>query len=264
MNLEISLEDLLKNGSHFGHNKKRWNPKMEKFIYGEKNGTHILDLRKSLPLIENALKFALECSKNKKRFLFVSTKKQHGEIVENIAKETGNYFVNFRWLGGMITNWNTVKNSINTLNNYENILNSDETVFTKKELSDIEKKKIRLEKTLGGIVEMNSTPDVLFIIDTNVESIAVKEAIKLNIPIVAILDSNSDPTGINHPIPGNDDARRSIDLYCELLKETIIDAKKNIALNKTNNDLVSKDNNLEVKGNPTKATEKTSNKTQSK
>ena len=113
---------------------------MEKFIYGEKNGTHILDLRKSLPLIENALKFALECSK-KKKFLFVSTKKQHGEIVENIATDTGNYFVNFRWLGGMITNWNTVKNSINTLNNYENILNSDETVFTKKELSDIERKK---------------------------------------------------------------------------------------------------------------------------
>ena len=226
MNLEISLEDLLKNGSHFGHNKKRWNPKMEKFIYGEKNGTHILDLRKSLPLIENALKFALECSKNKKKFLFVSTKKQHGEIVENIAKETGNYFVNFRWLGGMITNWNTVKNSINTLNNYENILNSDETVFTKKELSDIEKKKIRLEKTLGGIVEMKSTPDVLFIIDTNREHIAVLEAKKLGIPIIAILDSNSNPDGIDFPIPGNDDARRAIDLYCNLIKETINAAKK--------------------------------------
>ena len=119
MNIEISLDDLLKNGSHFGHNKKRWNPKMGKYIYGEKNGTHILDLRKSLPLIESALKFAHESSKNKKKFLFVSTKKQHSEIVENIAKETGNYFVNFRWLGGMITNWNTVKNSINTLNNYE-------------------------------------------------------------------------------------------------------------------------------------------------
>ena len=114
MNIEISLEDLLKNGSNFGHNKKRWNPKMEKYIYGEKNGTHILDLRKSLPLIENALKFANESSKNKKKFLFVSTKKQLSEIVENIAKETNNYFVNFRWLGGMITNWNTVKNSINT------------------------------------------------------------------------------------------------------------------------------------------------------
>ena len=161
MDIEISLEDLLKNGSHFGHNKKRWNPKMEKYIYGEKNGTHILDLRKSLPLIENALKFAHESSKNNKKFLFVSTKKQHSEIVETIAKETSNYFVNFRWLGGMITNWNTVKNSINTLNNYENILSSDDTVFTKKELSDIEKKKIRLDKTLGGIVEMKSTPDVI-------------------------------------------------------------------------------------------------------
>ena len=156
MDIEISLEDLLKNGSHFGHNKKRWNPKMEKYIYGEKNGTHIIDLRKSLPLIENALKFAHESAKNKKKFLFVSTKKQHSEIVENIAKETNNYFVNFRWLGGMITNWNTVKNSINTLNKYENILNSEDTVFTKKELSDIEKKKTRLDKTLGGIVEMKS------------------------------------------------------------------------------------------------------------
>ena len=221
MNLEISLEELLKNGSHFGHNKKRWNPKMEKFIYGEKNGTHIIDLRKSLPLIEKALKFALESSKNKKKFLFVSTKKQHGEIVENIAKETDNYYVNFRWLGGMITNWNTVKNSINTLNNYENILRSEETVFTKKELSDIEKKKNRLEKTLGGIVDMKVTPDVLFIIDTNREHIAVLEAKKLGIPIIGIVDTNSDPDEISYPIPGNDDSRRSINLYCSLIKETI-------------------------------------------
>ena len=221
MNIEISLEDLLKNGSHFGHNKKRWNPKMDKFIYGEKNGTHILDLRKSLPLIENALKFALECSKSKKKFLFVSTKKQHGEIVENIAKETNNYFVNFRWLGGMITNWNTVKNSINTLNNYENILNSEETVFTKKELSDIEKKKIRLEKTLGGIVEMKSTPDVLFIIDTNREHIAVLEAKKLGIPIIGIVDTNCDPDLIDYPIPANDDGVKSVQFILDSFKKVL-------------------------------------------
>ncbi len=222
MNIEISLEDLLKNGSHFGHNKKRWNPKMDKFIYGEKNGTHILDLRKSLPLIENALKFAYESSKNKKKFLFVSTKKQHSEIIENIARETNNYFVNFRWLGGMITNWNTVKNSINTLNNYESILNSDDTVFTKKELSDIEKKKNRLDKTLGGIVEMKSTPDVIFIIDTNREHIAVLEAKKLGIPIIGIVDTNCDPDIIDYPIPANDDGVKSVQFILDNFKKALV------------------------------------------
>jgi small subunit ribosomal protein S2 len=221
MNIEISLEELLKNGSHFGHNKKRWNPKMEKFIYGEKNGTHILDLRKSLPLIENALKFALESTKNKKKFLFVSTKKQHSELVENIAKETGNFYVNFRWLGGMITNWNTVKNSINTLNSYESILSSEDTVFTKKELSDIEKKKARLEKTLGGIVEMKSTPDVLFIIDTNREHIAVLEAKKLGIPIIGIVDTNCDPDLIDYPIPANDDGVKSVQFILDNFQKVL-------------------------------------------
>jgi len=221
MNIEISLEELLKNGSHFGHNKKRWNPKMEKFIYGEKNGTHILDLRKSLPLIENALKFAFESAKNKKKFLFVSTKKQHSELVENIAKETGNFYVNFRWLGGMITNWNTVKNSINTLNSYESILSSEDTVFTKKELSDIEKKKARLEKTLGGIVEMKSTPDVLFIIDTNREHIAVLEAKKLGIPIIGIVDTNCDPDLIDYPIPANDDGVKSVQFILDNFQKVL-------------------------------------------
>ena len=195
---------------------------MEKYIYGEKNGTHILDLRKSLPLIENALKFAYDSSNNKKKFLFVSTKKQHSEIVESIAKETNNYFVNFRWLGGMITNWNTVKNSINTLNNYEKILNSDETVFTKKELSDIEKKKIRLEKTLGGIVDMKTIPDVIFIIDTNREHIAVLEAKKLGIPIIGIVDTNCDPDIIDYPIPANDDGVKSVQFLLENFKKVLV------------------------------------------
>ena len=164
----------------------------------------------------------------------------------------------------MLTNWQTIQNSIKRLKKLENDLSKEDIGFTKKEILKLEKEKEKLNRSLGGISNMNKIPEMIFVIDTNVESLAIKEAIKLKIPIVAVLDSNSDPTGINHPIPGNDDARRSIDLYCELLKETIIDAKKNIALNKTNNDLVSKDNNLEVKGNPTKATEKTSNKTQSK
>ena len=168
------------------------------------------------------MKFAYESSKNSKKFLFVSTKKQHSEIIENIAKETNNYFVNFRWLGGMITNWNTVKNSINTLNNYEKILNSDETVFTKKELSDIEKKKIRLDKTLGGIVDMKTIPDVIFIIDTNREHIAVLEAKKLGIPIIGIVDTNCDPDIIDYPIPANDDGVKSVQFILENFKKVLV------------------------------------------
>ena len=227
MNIEISLEDLLKNGSHFGHNKKRWNPKMGKFIYGEKNGTHIIDLRKSLPLLENSIKVAFESSKQKKKFLFVSTKKQHSEIVKNIAEETGNFYVNFRWLGGMLTNWNTVKKSINTLNEYETILSSEESVFTKKELGDFEKKKIRLEKTLGGIIDMKSTPDVIFIIDTNKEHIAVLEAKKLGIPIIGIIDTNCDPDLIDYPIPANDDGVKSVQFILDNFSKVIKLPKEN-------------------------------------
>ncbi len=222
MDIEITLEDLLKNGSHFGHNKKRWNPKMARYIYGEKNGTHIIDLRKSLPLLENSIKFAYENAKQNKKFLFVSTKKQHSELVKNIAEETNNFYVNFRWLGGMLTNWNTVRKSINTLKDYENILASGESLFTKKELGDIEKKKIRLEKTLGGIVDMKSTPDVIFIIDTNKEHIAVLEAKKLGIPIIGIIDTNCNPEPIDYPIPANDDGVKSVqfilDNFSKVLK----------------------------------------------
>tara|TARA_X000001036_G_C20490768_1_gene729690 strand:+ start:38 stop:760 length:723 start_codon:yes stop_codon:yes gene_type:complete len=228
MNIEISLEDLLKNGSHFGHNKKRWNPKMDQYIYGEKNGTHIIDLRKSLPLIENSIKFAHESAKQKKKFLFVSTKKQHSELVKNIAEETNNFYVNFRWLGGMLTNWNTVKRSIKTLKEYELTLSSDESLFTKKELIDIEKKKQRLEKTLGGIVDMSNIPDVIFIIDTNKEHIAVLEANKLGIPIIGIIDTNCDPDLIDYPIPANDDGVKSV----QFLLDNFIKAIKISEVNK--------------------------------
>ena len=228
MNIEISLEDLLKNGSHFGHNKKRWNPKMDQYIYGEKNGTHIIDLRKSLPLIESSIKFAHESAKQKKKFLFVSTKKQHSELVKNIAEETNNFYVNFRWLGGMLTNWNTVKRSIKTLKEYELTLSSDESLFTKKELIDIEKKKQRLEKTLGGIVDMSNIPDVIFIIDTNKEHIAVLEANKLGIPIIGIIDTNCDPDLIDYPIPANDDGVKSV----QFLLDNFIKAIKISEVNK--------------------------------
>jgi small subunit ribosomal protein S2 len=221
MNIEITLEDLLKNGSHFGHNKKRWNPKMGKYIYGEKNGTHILDLRKSLPLLESSIKFAFESAKQNKKFLFVSTKKQHSNLVKNIAEETNNFYVNFRWLGGMLTNWNTVRKSINTLKEYESTLLSEENLFTKKELGDIEKKKIRLDKTLGGILEMKNIPDVIFIIDTNKEHIAVLEAKKLGIPIIAIIDTNCDPDPIDYPIPANDDGVKSVQFILDNFSKVI-------------------------------------------
>ena len=194
---------------------------MSKFIYGEKNGTHILDLRKSLPLLENSIKFAFESAKQNKKFLFVSTKKQHSDIVKTIAEETNNFYVNFRWLGGMLTNWSTVKKSINTLKEYESILLSEENLFTKKELGDIEKKKIRLDKTLGGILEMKNTPDVIFIIDTNKEHIAVLEAKKLGIPIIAIIDTNSDPDPIDYPIPANDDGVKSVQFILDNFSKVI-------------------------------------------
>ena len=167
--------------------------------------------------------------------MFVSTKKQHGEIVENIAKETDNYYVNFRWLGSMITNWNTVKNSINTLNNYENILRSEETVFTKKELSDIEKKKNRLEKTLGGIVDMKVTPDVLFIIDTNRDHIDVLEEKKLGIPIIGIVDTNCDPDLIDYPIPANDDGVKSVQFILDNFKKVLINTSIDSSVEDENN-----------------------------
>ena len=260
----VSIKQLLEAGVHLGHKTLRWNPRMKQFIYGEKNSIHIIDLTQTVVLIKKAMKEVHKCISSGGKILIVSTKKQAAETILKLAKDTDQYYVNYRWLGGMLTNWQTIQNSIKRLKKLEKDLSKEDIGFTKKEILKLEKEKEKLNRSLGGISNMNKIPEMIFVIDTNVESLAIKEAIKLKIPIVAVLDSNSDPTGINHPIPGNDDARRSIDLYCELLKGTIIDAKKNIALNKTNNDLVSKNDNLEVKGKPTKITEKTSKKIQSK
>ncbi len=172
-----------------------------------------------------------KCIASGGKILIVSTKKQAAETVLKIAKETDQFYVNYRWLGGMLTNWKTIQNSIKRLKKLEKDLSKEDIGFTKKEILKLGKEKDKLNRSLGGISNMNKVPEMIFIIDTNMESLAVKEAIKLGIPIVGILDSNSDPTGINFPIPGNDDARRSIDLYCELLKNTILDAKKNIVKN---------------------------------
>ena len=228
----VSIKQLLEAGVHLGHKTLRWNPRMKKFIYGEKNSIHIIDLTQTVVLIKNAMKEIHKCVSSGGKILIVSTKKQAAETVLKLATETDQFYVNYRWLGGMLTNWKTIQNSIKRLKKLENELSKEDIGFTKKEILKLGKERDKLKRSLGGISTMNKVPEMIFIIDTNMESLAVKESIKLNIPIVAILDSNSDPTGINHPIPGNDDARRSIDLYCELLKETILDAKKNIV--KTN------------------------------
>ena len=227
MNLpKITVKELLEAGVHLGHKTFRWNPKMKKYIFGEKNSIHIIDLTQTVEFIKNALGQVHKVISNGGKILVVSTKKQASEQISELAKETGQFYVNYRWLGGMLTNWNTIQNSIKRLKKLEDQLSKENLGFTKKEIIKFSKEKEKLQRSLGGIAEMKKTPDLIFIIDTNIESLAVAEAKKLGIPIIAVLDTNSDPTGIDFPIPGNDDARRSINLYCELLKGTIKDAEK--------------------------------------
>ena len=201
---------------------------MKQYIYGEKNSVHIIDLSQTLELLNKALIEIHKNVSNGGKLLFVSTKKQASELISNLAKETESYYVNHRWLGGMLTNWNTINNSIKRLKRLNEDLKKEDTGFTKKELIKMTVERDKLERSLGGISKMRKLPDMIFIIDTNIESLAVLEGKKLNIPIVAIVDSNSNPENITYPIPGNDDARRSINLYCDLVQKTIIDAKKNI------------------------------------
>ena len=230
----VTIKQLLEAGVHLGHKTLRWNPRMKKFIFGEKNSIHIIDLTQTVVMIKNAMKEVHKCISSGGKILIVSTKKQASETVLKLATETNQFYVNYRWLGGMLTNWKTIQNSIKRFKKLEKDLSKEDIGFTKKEILKLGKERDKLKRSLGGISDMNKVPEMIFIIDTNMESLAVKEAIKLKIPIVAILDSNSDPTGINYPIPGNDDARRSIDLYCELLKKTILDAKKYVSKNQQN------------------------------
>ena len=223
---KVDIKQLLEAGVHLGHKTLRWNPKMKKYIFGEKNSIHIIDLTQTVDFIKNALIKVHKVISSGGKLLVVSTKKQASEQISDLAKDTGQYFVNYRWLGGMLTNWNTIQNSIKRLKKLEDQLSKENLGFTKKEILKFGKEKEKLQRSLGGISEMKKTPDLIFIIDTNIESLAVAEAKKLGIPIIAVLDTNSDPTGIDYPIPGNDDARRSINLYCELLKSTIKDAEK--------------------------------------
>jgi small subunit ribosomal protein S2 len=224
----ITIQQLLEAGVHLGHKTLRWNPKMKKYIFGKRDSIHIMDLTQTLELTKVALEKIYTTIANNGKILFVSTKKQASEAIAEVAKETDQYFVNYRWLGGMLTNWGTISGSIKKMKKYEADLVAENRGFTKKELLKMSVKKDKLERSLGGIAEMKKTPDLVFIIDTNYESLAIAEAVKLGIPIIAILDSNSNPDNIDYPIPGNDDARRSIDLYCNLIKETINNAKSSI------------------------------------
>ena len=225
----ITIKQLLEAGVHLGHKTFRWNPKMSKYIFGSKNSIHIIDLVQTLEMANAAMIEIHKCISSGGKILFVSTKKQAAETIANLAKETSQYYVNHRWLGGMLTNWKTISNSIKRYKKLTLDLQSENTGFTKKENLKMGIQRDKLERSLGGIAEMKKIPNMIFIVDTNVEDLAVKEAIRLNIPIVAILDTNSDPAGINFPIPGNDDARRAINLYCDLIKQTILDAQKNIS-----------------------------------
>jgi len=222
----VTIKQLLDAGVHLGHKTFRWNPKMSQYIFGSKDSIHIIDLVQTLEMTNAALHEIHKCIVSGGKILFVSTKKQATETISALAKDTSQFYVNHRWLGGMLTNWKTISNSIKRYKMLSEDLKKESTGFTKKEILKMGKQRDKLERSLGGIADMKKTPNMIFIIDTNVEDLAVKEALKLNIPIVAIVDTNSDPTGINFPIPGNDDARRAINLYCELIKQTILDAHK--------------------------------------
>jgi len=226
----VTIKQLLEAGVHLGHKTFRWNPKMSQYIFGSKDSIHIIDLVQTLEMTNVALHEIHKCIVSGGKILFVSTKKQATETISALAKDTSQFYVNHRWLGGMLTNWKTISNSIKRYKKLSEDLKQESTGFTKKEILKMGKQRDKLERSLGGIADMKKTPNMIFIIDTNVEDLAVKEALKLHIPIVAIIDTNSDPTGINFPIPGNDDARRAINLYCDLIKQTILDAQKNISI----------------------------------
>jgi len=236
----VTIKQLLESGVHLGHKTFRWNPKMRNFIFGSKDSIHIIDLTQTLEMTKVALQEVHNCISSGGKILFVSTKKQASEAISKIAKDTSQYYVNHRWLGGMLTNWKTITNSIKRYKKLSEDLKKEVIGFTKKEVLKMARQRDKLERSLGGIADMKKIPEMIFIIDTNNESLAVKEAIKLNIPIVAVVDTNSDPTGIDFPIPGNDDAGRAINLYCDLMKQTILDAQKNIAKTEieTNSEIV--------------------------
>ncbi len=220
---QVSLRQLLEAGVHFGHNTRRWNPHMAPFLFGVRNQVHIIDLQQTVPLLERALREVRNVTASGGRVLFVGTKRAAADHLADSAKRCGQYYVNHRWLGGMLTNWKTITNSIRKLRQLEDMLSGEAQGLTKKERLNLSRERDKLDRALGGIKEMGGLPDILFIIDTNKEKLAVEEANKLGIPVVAVLDSNSDPAGITYPIPGNDDAIRAITLYCDLIAGAVLD-----------------------------------------
>src|SRR5277367_6489794 len=220
---EFSMRQLLEAGAHFGHRTQRWNPKMASYIYGVRNDIHILDLTQTVPLLHQALVSLREIAAGGGRILFVGTKRQAAEPVAAAAKRCAQYYVNHRWLGGTLTNWRTISQSIARLRELEGLLVSGGEGRTKKELLQLTREREKLELSLGGIKDMGGIPDLMFVIDTNKEAIAIQEARKLNIPVVAVLDTNSNPDGITYPVPGNDDAARALQLYCDLMADAVLD-----------------------------------------
>jgi len=219
----FSMRQLLEAGVHFGHHTRRWNPKMSPYIFGIRNNVHILDLEQSVPMLHRALQAARDVVAGGGRVLFVATKRQASEKLAESAKRCGQYYVNHRWLGGMLTNWKTISNSIKRLRELDEQLDTGLAGLTKKELLQLTRERDKLERALGGIKELGGRPDILFVIDTNKENIAVAEAAKLGIPVIAVVDSNSDPEGITFPIPGNDDALRAIAMYLDLMADAVLD-----------------------------------------
>jgi small subunit ribosomal protein S2 len=213
----VTMQQLLEAGAHFGHQTHRWNPRMKPYIFGDRNGVHIIDLSQTVPLFARALDFVQQTVARGGKVLFVGTKRQAQDPVAEAAKSSGQHYVNHRWLGGMLTNWKTISNSIKRFKSLEEQLSGDTAGLTKKEVLQLTRERDKLEKSLGGIRDMGGLPDVMFVIDTNKEELAVKEANVLGIPVVAILDSNSDPSGIAFPVPGNDDASRAIRLYADAI-----------------------------------------------
>ena len=221
---DFSMRQLLEAGVHFGHQTHRWNPRMAPYIYGERNNVHIIDLSQTVPLLHQALKAVSDTVAAGGRILFVGTKRQASEPVAEKARQSAQYYMNARWLGGTLTNWKTISNSISRLRRLEDMIDGDEAQkMTKKERLRLTRERANLERALGGIKDMGGQPDMLFVIDTNKEAIAIQEARRLNIPVVAVLDSNSNPDGISYPVPGNDDAGRAIALYCDLIAKAAID-----------------------------------------
>ncbi len=220
---QFTMRQLLEAGVHFGHQARRWNPKMKPYIFGERNDVHIIDLQQTVPMLHRALQQVRDVVARGGRVLFVGTKRQAQEAVAEAAVRCGQYHVNHRWLGGMLTNWKTVSNSIKRLRDLEERLGQDTAGFTKKEILRMTRERDKLQRALGGIKDMAGLPDILLIIDTNKEDIAISEARKLNIPIVAVVDSNCDPDVVDVVVPGNDDAIRAISLYCDLFARAVLD-----------------------------------------